>query len=64
MPMMMMMGMSANVPNLNGQHADYIVDQLSRFATGERPAMVMGRIAATLSEGNRRAVAEYLAGSR
>lgn len=65
MPMMMtgMVGMSANVPNLSGQHADYIVDQLTRFASGARPATVMGRIAAVLSEEDRRAVADCLAGS-
>ena len=66
MPMMMghmqMMGMMANAPNLSGQHAAYIIDQLNRFASGERPAMMMSRIAGTLSEPNKQAVAEYLSG--
>ena len=72
MPMMMgrmpmmgmrgMMGMMANAPNLNGQHAAYIVDQLNHFASGERQATVMGRIAAGLSETHKKAVAEYLSG--
>jgi cytochrome c553 len=57
---MPMMGMMGNAPNLNGQHAGYIVDQLNRFASGERQAMMMGRIAATLSSADKRAVAEYL----
>jgi cytochrome c553 len=62
MPMMGMMGRGAmaNIPNLNGQHADYIVQQLNRFASGERPATVMGRIAAAMSENDRKAVAAYL----
>jgi len=60
--MMPMMGMMANVPGLNGQHAVYIVDQLNRFASGERQAVMMGRIAAMLSETNKKAVAEYISG--
>ena len=67
MPMMgmmgrMPMGMMADAPNLNGQHALYIVDQLNRFASGERQAMMMGRIAAMLRETDKKAVAEYLSG--
>lgn len=71
MPMMGMMGggmmgrgMMADVPNLNGQHALYIVRQLDRFATGERPGTVMGRIAKALSKTDRRAVADFLSGLR
>jgi cytochrome c553 len=63
MPMMggrHMMGTMANVPSLNGQHAAFIVDQLNRFASGERPARVMGSIAAGLSPTNKKAVAEYV----
>lgn len=57
--------MMGNAPILNGQHAAYIIDQLDRFASGERrsPTM-MGRIAAGLSETNRKAVAVYLSGLR
>lgn len=65
MPMMMGMmgrGMTANVPNLNGQHAAYTVNQLTRFAAGERQGTVMGRVAASLSETDEKAVAEYLSG--
>ena len=65
MPMMgMMMGMMADVPRLNGQHAAYIVDQLNRFSSGERQSGVMGNIAGALSEMNRKAVAEYLSSLR
>lgn len=69
MPMMGMMGggrtgsgSTPPVPRLSGQHAAYVVDQLNRFATGERPGTVMGRIAAALSERGRKAVAEFVSG--
>lgn len=62
MGMMPMMGMMGNAPGLNGQHADYIVDQLKRFSSGERQGMMMGRIAVMLNDTNKRAVAEYLSG--
>lgn len=65
MERMPMMGMMADAPYLNGQHAAYIVDQLDRFASGARPSStMMGRIAAGLSEADKRAVAEYLSGLR
>lgn len=51
---------TANVPNLDGQHAAYIVDQLNRFATGERQGTVMNRMAASLGEADKQAVAEFL----
>jgi cytochrome c553 len=62
-----MMGMMGDTPVLNGQHAAYLVDQLHRFAAGERQAsammgMMMERIAAALPETEARAVAEYLSG--
>lgn len=62
MPMMGMMGsgMMANVPNLEGQHAAYIVKQLDDFADGERQGMMMNQVAATLNETDRKAVAEFL----
>lgn len=59
---MPMMGMMGSAPRLNGQHAAYIVDQLNRFASGERQAMMMDRIAASLSNRDKNAVAEYLSG--
>jgi cytochrome c553 len=60
----MMMGNTATVPRLNGQHADYIVRQLDAFASGARQDTVMGPIADRLSERDRRAVAEYLSSLR
>ncbi len=57
-------GAMGPVPNLNGQHAAYILDQLNRFATGERPDGIMNRIAGMLNQPQRRAVAEYLSGLR
>lgn len=61
-----MMGMRGfgDVPRLNGQHAAYVVDQLYRFAAGARWGTVMNRIAASLSEQEMKAVAEYLSGLR
>lgn len=60
--MMGMMSMMASVPSLNGQHATYIMDQLDRFASGRRQNIMMARIAASLSEMEKTAVAEYVAG--
>lgn len=63
MPMMRMMGVNpADIPNLNGQHAAYILDQLNRYASGARPDGVMNSIAAALGQRERQAAAEYLAG--
>ena len=63
--MMGMMTRSDNanaIPRLNGQHAAYLLDQLNRFASGDRPSGVMTPIAGQLNEADRRAVAEYLSG--
>lgn len=67
MPMMRMMGrgMMVPIPNLYGQHASYIVKQLNDFAAGRRQGAMMNgammnRIAAALSEPDRKAVAAYL----
>ena len=54
---------TANIPNLEGQHAAYIVDQLNRFTTGERRGEVMNRVAASLGEADKQAVAEFLSSS-
>jgi len=51
---------TANIPNLEGQHAAYIVDQLNRFTTGEREGEVMNRVATSLGEADTQAVAEFL----
>ena len=69
MPMMGMTGggmmgpsMRSYIPNLYGQHAAYLASQLTRFADGTRPAMMMDRIAAALTPSERKAVAAYLSG--
>jgi cytochrome c553 len=54
----------ADIPHLAGQHAAYVVAQLNQFETGERPSPIMERIAAMLSDPDKRAVAEYVAGLR
>lgn len=64
---MMSCGMMADIPNLYGQHATYLIDQLNRFGAGLRPSPMMGmmnRIAAALSETDKKAVAEFLSGQR
>lgn len=57
-------GMAVGAPNLYGQHAAYLLDQLDRYAAGKRQAPPMGRLAAALDEADRRAVAAYLSGLR
>lgn len=57
---MMGPGTTANVPNLEGQRAAYVVDQLNRFASGERQGTVMNRMAASLNDADRQAIAEFL----
>ena len=52
----------AEVPNLEGQHADYTLNQMNAFATGARPSQVMGQFAADLSARDRKALAVYLSG--
>ncbi len=59
-----MMGNTAAVPNVFGQHAGYTVQELDAFASGKRRGAVMGPIAARLSPHERQAVAEYLSGRR
>lgn len=55
---------SATAPLLNGQHAAYVLAQLDGFASGQRQGTAMGPIAASLSEDDRRAVADYLSSRR
>jgi len=47
-------------PTLNGQDAAYLLRELNSFASGRRRSAVMGPIAASMSEEDRRAVAIYL----
>lgn len=60
--MMEMGGMMANVPSLAGQHAIYVVAQLDAFASGRRYSMMMNSVASSLTEAQRKAVAEYVSG--
>jgi len=46
-------------PKLAGQHAEYLVKELTNFKSGERANAVMGPYAAALSEADMRNVAAY-----
>ncbi len=55
----------ANFPALAGQHADYTVLQLKRFASGERAndaGKMMRSIASKMTEAEMKAVASYIQG--
>jgi cytochrome c553 len=52
---------AAAFPAIGGQSAEYLHEQLRRYATGERPNPIMGPIAAALSEAARRDVAVFYA---
>jgi cytochrome c553 len=49
-----------SVPNLGGQHANYIVSALNAYASGDRPHQTMHAQATTLSAAERADVAAYL----
>jgi cytochrome c553 len=49
------------IPSLEGREAADTVAQMQAFRTDQRPATVMGRIAKGFSEGETRAIAEWLA---
>jgi cytochrome c553 len=60
-------GIPAQFPRLAGQHAEYVEAQLKAFRSGERgndPNRVMRAVAAKLSDGEIKAVAEYISGLR
>lgn len=55
----------ARFPRLSGQHADYIVAQLNKFAKGERandPGSMMRVVAHKMNEEEMQAVAQYVQG--
>jgi cytochrome c553 len=57
--------MPAQYPRLSGQHADYTASTLTAFRSKERGnSSQMMAIAAGMSDGDIRAVAEYVAGLR
>lgn len=57
-------GIPSQYPRLSGLHQDLSLGWLKAYATGARPHVVMGPIAARLSENDMKAVAEYIAGVR
>ena len=66
-------GIAKNYPRLAGQYADYTYGQLKAFKAGERGAdkdgkdvngRIMGTIASRMSDGQMKAVAEYVSGLR
>lgn len=52
---------AAGFPAIGGQSAEYLHQQLVRYASGDRPNPIMGPIASALSEAQRRDVAIYYA---
>ena len=54
----------ATFPNLAGQHAAYIANQLANFKSGARKNEVMAPMAAALSEQDMHDVAAYFAGQK
>jgi cytochrome c553 len=55
-------GIPSQFPRLAGQYADQSFGWLKAFATGTRPNPVMGPIASKLTEGDMKALAEYISG--
>jgi cytochrome c553 len=51
-----------NGPRLAGLDADYLARQLDAFSHGRRDSSVMARVARTLTESQREALAQYYAG--
>jgi cytochrome subunit of sulfide dehydrogenase len=49
----------AAMPNLAGQHKDYLIKQMQEFKSGERPATVMHQLAKGFSDEQIAAMAEY-----
>lgn len=54
----------AKYPVIAGQHATYAALSLRNYASGERPNQIMQEIATRMSEGDIRAVSEYVQGLR
>lgn len=58
-------GMPAQYPRLSGQHADYVVTQITAFRDGVRKNSVqMTQVAAKMNDREIKAVADYIAGLR
>jgi cytochrome c553 len=52
-------GVSADIPNLAGQHKPYLVEQLKAFRSGERKHDIMNPIAKQLSDADIETLATY-----
>lgn len=57
-------GMPAQYPSLAGQYPELTYEWLKAYAGGQRPHPVMGGVAAKMSDGDMKAVAEYVSGLR
>jgi cytochrome c553 len=58
-------GVPAQFPRVSGQHADYVVAQLTAFRDGGRKnSLQMTQVAAKLNDREIKAVADYIAGLR
>jgi cytochrome c553 len=58
-------GIPSQYPRLSGQHAEYIVAQLTAFRDGVRKnSLQMNQVAAKLNDREIKAVADYIAGLR
>ena len=57
-------GIPALYPRVAGQYPDYLLEQLQRYASGERKNVQMQAIASRMRESEMQAVAEYMAGMR
>ena len=53
-----------SVPNLGGQHADYIVAALKEYKSGERGFATMRAMASGLSEQDMQDIAAYYSGGQ
>ena len=54
----------ASVPGLAGQSADYIVEQMKAFRSGERKATIMHQIAKGFTDEQTQQLANYFAGQK
>ncbi|MBL8515915.1 MAG: cytochrome c4 [Betaproteobacteria bacterium] len=57
-------GIPAQYPRVAGQWGDYTLDALKQYAAGTRKNVMMQPIAQRLSEGQMKALSEYMAGLR
>ncbi|MDD5331178.1 MAG: c-type cytochrome [Sulfuricella sp.] len=53
-----------SMPTLGGQPAEYIVDTMKQFKSGERPSTIMGRLAKAYSDEDIKAMGEFFAAKK